>query len=160
MVSADASPTPSPWATPAALCRAVGRELPPTRWRPVTRTMIRRYATLTGDDQPIHGAGHAAGPEVIAQGALLVGLAAGLLQGLYPLPWAAELLQAGYDDLRIRSAVVAGERIRLHGRPQRFRALGRGRYWLETRARMEREGHTRPVLTGRFLSMIVEDSGP
>lgn len=155
----DAPAAPAPWPTPDSLAEAVGRELPPTAWQPVPLATIREFAELTGDDQPIHGSGVAAGEPVLAQGALLVGLAAGLLQGLYPLPWAERMLQAGYDGLRIRSPVAAGERIRLHGRPQRFRPLGGGRYWLETAAQVERERAGRTALTGRFLSVIVAGAG-
>lgn len=157
MSRASPALTRPPWATPQSLAEAVGQELPPTAWRPVTRAAIREFAALTGDDQPIHGAGTPADAEIVAQGALLVGLAAGMLQGLYALPWAERMLQAGYEGLRLRSPVAAGERIRLCGHPRRFRPLGRGRHWLETEACLERERDGRPVLTGRFLSLIVAE---
>ena len=143
------------WASPAALEEAVGIVLPPSRWVAVTPETLRRFARLTGDDQPLHGGADGIATGKVVQGALLVGLTAGLLHEVYHCPWVHASYQAGYDSLRFRAPVRAGEQVRIHATPTRFRATGAERYWLETAVRMESESETSAVLTGTFLSVLV-----
>lgn len=147
------------WASAAALGEAVGVDLPPTPWQAVTPEMVRRFARLTGDDQPLHGGEDGVAAGKVVQGALLVSLAAGLLHGVYRLPWAHAMYQAGYDKIRFRAPVRAGERIRLRATPGRVRARGDNRFWLETAVSLDGEREAEPVLTGTFLSIIVGSGG-
>lgn len=155
MATAESETASFHWPDPAALRAAVGTDLPPTRWETVTPETVRRFARLTGDDQPLHGAGDGVALGKVVQGALLTALTAGLLAEVYVLPWAHTIYQAGYDSVRFRAPVRAGEAVRLRARPARFKAAGRGRYWLETAVALESAGEPDPVMTGTFLSVIV-----
>jgi acyl dehydratase len=151
----DGAGDAAPWPSAAALAAAVGTALPATAWVGVTPETVRRFARLTGDDQPLHGGDDGVAAGKVVQGALLVSLATGLLHQVYRLPWARASYQAGYDRLRFRAPVLAGSRVRLHPTPRRFRTLPGTRYWLETEVRLEAAGEGEPALTGRFLSLIV-----
>jgi acyl dehydratase len=155
MATAESETGIPSWPDPAALRAAVGTDLPPTRWEAVTPETVRRFARLTGDDQPLHGASDGVALGKVVQGALLTALTAGLLAEVYVLPWAHTIYQAGYDSIRFRAPVRAGEAVRLRARPARFKAVGRGRYWLETAVALESAAETDPVMTGTFLSVIV-----
>ncbi len=156
MATVPRYPAISSWPDPAALRAAVGTDLPPTRWETVTPETVRRFARLTGDDQPLHAAGDLPAQGGVVQGALLTALTAGLLGEVYVLPWARALYQAGYDSIRFRAPVRAGEAVRLCPRPTQFKALGGGRYWLATAIALEGPDRAGPVMTGTFLSVIVE----
>jgi len=140
---------------PADLAAAVGVPRPPSRWVAVTPETLRRFARLTGDDQALHGAEGAPAGGAVAQGALLVGLAAGLLHEVYALPWAGAQWQTGYDKIRFRVPVRAGDVIRVAATPRRLRRQAGGRrIWLATDLRLERQGAPEPALTGVFHSVI------
>lgn len=143
---------------PAALAAAVGVPRPPGRWVPLTPETVRRFARLTGDDQGLHGASGGTAPAegaVVVQGALLVALAAGLLGEVYDLPWSGAQWQVGYDKVRFRAPVRAGESVRLRATPQRVRRRAGGReVWLSTDLSLERRGAAGPAMTARFHSVI------
>ena len=143
------------WDSPEALSAAVGTSLPATAWQAVAPEIVRRFARLTGDDHPLHGGDDGVAAGKVVQGALLVSLTAGLLHEVYRLPWAHAVYQAGYDGIRFRAPVRAGERVRLQPTPSRFRRLKQGRYWLETAVRLDSESEPDAVMTGTFLSLIV-----
>ena len=154
MATVPRYPASSPWPDPAALRAAVGGDLPPSRWEAVTPETVRRFARLTGDDQPLHGAGEGAATGKVVQGSLLTALTAGLLSEVYVLPWARAVYQTGYDSIRFRAPVRGGDTVRVCARPVRFRALGGGRYWLATAVVLERAAEPEPGMTGTFLSVI------
>ncbi len=155
MATAPRHPAAPQWPDPAALEAAVGTDLPPTRWEPVTPETVRRFARLTGDEQPVHGAEDPPAAGGIVQGALLMALTAGLLGEVYVLPWARAVYAAGYDAVRFGVPVRAGDAVRLCARPARFDALGGGRYRLATAVALECAGNAEPAMTGTFLRNIV-----
>ena len=142
-------------AGPAAFAAREGVPCPPSRWVAVTPETVRRFARLTGDDQALHGAEAVPPGGAVVQGALLIGLAAGLLHETYALPWAGAQWQTGYDKVRFRAPVRAGQRVRLYATPTRVRLrAGGGEVWLSTAVSLERDGASRAAMTGVFHSVI------
>jgi acyl dehydratase len=122
-----------------------------SNWIQVTQSRIDAFAAATGDEQWIHqsDAQVAGGPFTgpIAHGLLLVSLAINLARDCGALP-NATLVLCGFDNLRFRSPVQSGARVRCLTTIQDAHELS-GRVVLNARLVLEIEGQKVPALEAR-----------
>ncbi len=141
------------------LVAAVGSEIGVSSWRTVSQTMIDRFAEATDDHQFIHVDPERAAREMpyggtIAHGFLSLSLLSTLAyETLPPLAGATIGINYGFDEVRFKSPVRSGARIR--GRFVLARANVRPSGWVEAGydVTIEIEGSKKPALTARWLTL-------
>lgn len=141
------------------LIAAIGSEVGVSSWRTVSQTMIDLFAEATDDHQFIHVDPQRAAKETpfggtIAHGFLSLSLLSTLAyETLPPLEGSTVGINYGFDEVRFKSPVKSGARIR--GRFVLAHANVRLSGWVEANydVTIEIEGLRKPALTARWLTL-------
>ena len=143
-----------------ALPRFVGTELPVGDWLAVEQSRINQFADCTGDRQWIHVDPERCALESpfrlpIAHGFLTLSLLAKELLdlGLVP-PDATRAINAGVNNVRFRSPVRAGARVRARVRLGSAEPKGPERTLLTAQCVLEVENEKDPALTADVAVMV------
>jgi acyl dehydratase len=140
--------------------RFVGVELGVSDWVTIDQTRIDSFANCTGDHQWIHVDRDRAAAEspfggTIAHGFLVLSMLAAMQMDLGLVPSdAGGAINAGVSNVRFKTPVLAGSRIRARVRLLSAEAKGSGRKLLVASAAVEVDGQPAPALTGEIAAMI------
>lgn len=140
----------------ASLQSLVGKELGPSSWVTVSQDRIDAFAEATGDRQWIHCDPERARREspfgsTIAHGHLTLSLAPALMGELLEVRNVRLLVNPGFERIRLRAPVKAGERVRLRITLTRLRELRGGSARATFHMELESESEPRPVAVGDVL---------
>jgi acyl dehydratase len=140
--------------------RFVGLELGVSDWVTIDQTRIDLFANCTGDHQWIHVDRKRAASEspfggTIAHGFLVLSMLATMQMELGLVPSdAGGAINAGVSNVRFKTPVLAGSRIRAHVRLLSADPKGSGRKLVVASATVEVDGQDVPALTGEIAAMI------
>lgn len=131
-----------------------GRTFGPSTWRPIPQEDIDTYATLTGDDNPIHVDAHAAAASPfggrIAHGMLTLSMVVPHLREIYRVTGVRTGIVYGFDRIRFPHPVRSGASIRVRGTVASVARLDGG--WQVTLALVfETEGATKPAVAADLI---------
>lgn len=144
----------------AAVRAAVGREVGPTEWLPMTQDRVDRFAEATGDFQWIHidPVRAAAGPfgACIAHGYLTMSLASYFLPQLVRWERLRMGLNYGCDKVRFPAPVRVGARVRARGLILSAEPVGDG-VQVSVRVTVEVEGSDKPGCVVDTVSRLFFD---
>ena len=137
---------------------AVGEELGPSDWLPVTQEMIDRFAEATGDFQWIHvdheRAKHSPYGTTIAHGFLTLALLPRLRDQIYNIADIAARINYGCDKVRFLAPVPSGSRVRLRLKLARIESSRRG-VRVDSACTIELEGAPRPALVADQIVLLL-----
>lgn len=143
------------------LAAFVGRELGVTGWLTLEQSRIDAFAACTGDHQWLHTDPERARREspfggTVAHGYLLVALLARFQTevGAIP-PDAGAVVNGRLERVRFSVAVPAGARVRGRVHMERVSARGTTCRRVSLLNTIELEGHDRPALTARTVSLVL-----
>lgn len=141
------------------LVASEGREVGVSPWRAVTQIMIDQFADATDDHQFIHCDPERAARETpyggtIAHGFLLLSLLSAMtFETMPPIEGGKMGVNHGFDEIRFKSPVKTGSRIRARFVLANVKVRPSG--WVQTAhdVTLEIEGSKTPALTARWLTL-------
>ncbi|MHA6645142.1 MaoC family dehydratase [Mesorhizobium sp. A623] len=141
------------------LVASAGKEVGVSPWRTVTQTMIDQFADATDDHQFIHCDPERAARETpyggtIAHGFLLLSLLSAMtFETMPPIEGGKMGVNHGFDEVRFKSPVKTGSRIRARFVLASVKVRPSG--WVQTAhdVTLEIEGEKTPALTARWLTL-------
>lgn len=140
----------------ASLRDYLDHEFEPTDWIEISQERINQFAEATGDKQWIHVDVERAKREspfgtTIAHGHLTLSLAPWLLGKIAQVEKVALMVNPGFENMRLRSPVPAGTKVRMHAALTNVRSLKGGAARATWRISFEAENQKRPVGHGNAL---------
>lgn len=143
------------------LVASAGQEVGVSPWRAVTQTMIDQFADATDDHQFIHCDPERAARETpyggtIAHGFLLLSLLSAMtFETMPPVEGGTMGVNHGFDEVRFKSPVKTGSRIRARFKLASVKVRPSG--WVQTAhdVTLEIEGEKTPALTARWLTLTL-----
>lgn len=138
----------------------VGQTLATSEWTLIDQERINQFATCTGDRQWIHVDVERARKEspfggTIAHGFLTLSLIAEAILTCGALPSdASRILNAGVDQVRFKTPVRAGSRVRSVFSLTSVSPKGEGRLLAQVGAVLEIDGESMPALTAELTVML------
>ena len=141
------------------LAACVGQEVAVSDWITITQAQVDQFAEATGDHQWIHVDVERAkkGPfgTPIAHGFLTLSLLAKIQLELGAVPPdASRAINSGVNNVRFKTPVRAGRRVRARVSLLSAEPKGPGRTLLVTHNVIEVEGETDPALTADLIAMV------
>lgn len=143
----------------------VGRELALSDWTLIDQTRIQQFADCTGDQQWIHVDVERARREspfggTIAHGFLTLSLLGTLVMeaGVVP-PGVGQVINAGVNNVRFKTPVKAGQRVRARFVLKSAEAKGDARRLLVLASTLEVEDAAEPALSAELAIMIFRAQG-
>jgi acyl dehydratase len=140
----------------AALREWVGKQLGTSDWIEITQRRIDLFAEATGDHQWIHVDAERARREspygtTIAHGHLTLSLSPVLLAQILEVQNVRMIVNPGIEQMRLRSPVRCGDKIRLHATLKDLRDLPGGAVRSTISIRFEIAGEKKPAAFGDAL---------
>lgn len=145
------------------LAEFVGKELGVSEWALVDQDRINEFAHCTEDRQWIHVDEARCQVEspfgtTIAHGFLNLSLLGGLMMQMGIVPaGVSSLVNAGVTNVRFKSAVRAGSRVRARASVHSVEPKDGGRTLLILLAQLELEGQAEPALTAECVAMLFRE---
>ncbi|HEY4192833.1 MAG TPA: MaoC family dehydratase [Mesorhizobium sp.] len=148
------------------LVASAGKEVGVSPWRMVTQTMIDQFADATDDHQFIHCDPERAARETpyggtIAHGFLLLSLLSAMtFETMPPVEGGKMGVNHGFDEVRFKSPVKTGSRIRARFVLASVKVRPSG--WVQTAhdVTLEIEGEKTPALAARWLTLTFVEPQP
>lgn len=142
-----------------ALVASEGKEVGVSPWRAVTQNMVDQFADATDDHQFIHCDPERAARETpyggtIAHGFLLLSLLSAMtFETMPPIAGSKMGVNHGFDEIRFKSPVRTGSRIRARFVLASVKVRPSGWVQMAHDVTLEIEGEKTPALTARWLTL-------